>query len=146
MDRGSDYYSVPSSSLEPPHSSGSGVDDETPSDRGSGTSQAWQNAIQRYLLELQKGGIRYQPIDRDLYKIKSPSELLNEIKSLQQPPSNSESIISLNKVVSSLNDFAAVVAFALGMNGRVAALLWGAFRILFNVRLSVQLKGPKLIY
>jgi hypothetical protein len=41
----------------------------------------------------------------------------------------------LEPVLLGLNDFAAVTAWSLGMNGRVAALLWGSMRL--NLKVSL---------
>lgn len=44
-----------------------------------------------------------------------------------------EDLNILNNVLVGLSDFAAVTAWALGMNGRVAAALWGSIRLLLSV-------------
>ncbi|KAH0545465.1 hypothetical protein FGG08_000466 [Glutinoglossum americanum] len=101
-------------------------------------SQIWQNAIQRYYDELGKGGIRGPAIEKDLWGIKSPVELLDQIKDLEPSDSRSSgawvgSLRRLETVLLSLNDFAAVTAWALGMNGRVGAVVWGSIRLILNL-------------
>ncbi|KAI4274018.1 MAG: hypothetical protein L6R35_006367 [Caloplaca aegaea] len=46
-------------------------------------SKIWQAAVQKYYNELAKGGLKGANIDKDLWKIKSPIELLDEIRALQ---------------------------------------------------------------
>lgn len=112
----------------------------TESKPGSGLSQAphkdsqiWQNALQRYYEELRKGGYKGQAIDKDLWNIKNPGELLDQIKSLPSSGRWMDDLNTLEKILLSLSDFAAVTAWALGMNGRVAAVIWGSIRLLLNV-------------
>lgn len=96
-------------------------------------SQIWQSAIQRYYEELRKGGYKGQAIDKDLWNIKNPVELLDQIKSLPSSGRWMDDLSSLERILLSLSDFAAVTALALGMNGRVAAVIWGSIRLLLNV-------------
>ena len=101
-------------------------------------NQIWQNAIQQYYSELRKGGIKGPSIDRDLWKIETPSDLLEEIRTIEPPDSKISriwigSLRRLEPVLLGLNDFTAVTAWALGMNGRVAAVIWGSIRLLLNV-------------
>jgi hypothetical protein len=93
-------------------------------------SRIWQNAIQRYYEELEKGGYKGKAIDRDIWNVKDPVELLDQIQSF---PSSKPWMDDLRKLLLSLSDFAAVTALALGMNGRVAAVIWGSIRLLLNV-------------
>lgn len=93
-------------------------------------SKIWQNAIQRYYEELKKGGYKGKAIDKDIWNVKDPVVLLDQIKSL---PSSEPWMDDLKKLLLSLSDFAAVTAYALGMNGRVAAVIWGSIRLLLSV-------------
>ncbi|KAI9853128.1 MAG: hypothetical protein M1824_001541 [Vezdaea acicularis] len=90
----------------------------------------WQNAIQRYYEELEKGGYRGKAIDKDIWNVKDPVELLDQIKSL---PSSERWMTDLKKILLTLSDFAAVTALALGMDGRVAAVIWGSIRLVLNL-------------
>ena len=44
-----------------------------------------------------------------------------------------DSIHKLESILLDLNDFAAVTAWALGMDGKVAAVVWGSIRLILNV-------------
>lgn len=115
-------------------------EDET-SGLPSEDSKIWQAAIQKYYSELAKGGLKGANIDRDLWKIKSPIELLDEIRALQ-PKSVGLSrawlgaLHRLEPILLSLNDFVVVTAWAFGMNGRVSAVIWGSIRIILTVLLD----------
>lgn len=107
-------------------------------------SQIWTQAIRKYCSELEKGGIRGSALDKELWNINSPVDLMNQIKALE----SSETLISrswfgslklssrLETVLISLNDFAAVTAWALGMNGKVATLVWGSIRLILKLAQS----------
>lgn len=102
-------------------------------------SKIWQAAVQKYYSELAKGGLKGANIDKDLWKIKNPTELLDEIRALR--PQNMGlsrawmgALQRLEPILLSLNDFVIVTAWALGMNGRVSAVLWGSIRIILNVK------------
>ena len=104
----------------------------------SGDSEVWKAAVQKYYNELAKGGLKGANIDKDLWKIKSPIELLDEIRAVQ--PQNMGlsrawmgAVQRLEPILLSLNDFVIVTAWALGMNGRVSAVIWGSIRIILNV-------------
>ena len=47
----------------------------------------------------------------------------------------------LEPILLSLNDFAAVVAWALGMNGKVAAIIWGSIRLILKVLTPCSMPG-----
>jgi len=101
-------------------------------------SLIWQNVIQRYYDELRRGYIKGPAIDKDLWNIKSPVDLLDQVKNLEPPDSRASrawlgSLGRLEPILLSLNDFASVTAWALGMNGRVAAVVWGSLRLILNV-------------
>lgn len=114
------------------------TEQQSPSQASKEESQLWWNAIHRYYDELRKGGIRAPAIDKDLWNIKSPMDLLDQIKGLEPVDSKASrawlgSLRRLETILLSLNDFAAVTAWALGMNGRVAAIVWGSIRLILNV-------------
>lgn len=104
-------------------------------------SQIWRQAIRKYYSELEKGGIKGPALDKDLWNINTPMDLINQIKALE----SSQSLVSrswfgslklssrLETVLLSLNDFAAVTAWALGMNGKVATLVWGSIRLILKL-------------
>lgn len=101
-------------------------------------SQIWLSAIQKYYDELEKGGFKGPAIDKDLWNIESPMELLDQIRALEPSGLGASgtwlgSLPRLESVLLSLNDFMAVIAWALGMNGRVAAVVWGSIRLILKV-------------
>jgi hypothetical protein len=101
-------------------------------------SAIWQNAIQRYYDELRRGGIKGLAIDKDLWNIKSPMDLLEQVRNLEPPDSRASgtwlgSLRRLEPILLGLNDFTSVTAWALGMNGKVAAVVWGSIRLILNV-------------
>lgn len=108
----------------------------------SGESKIWQASVQKYYNELAKGGLKGAHIDKDLWNIKSPIELLDEIRAVQ--PKNMDSsrawtgvLQRLEPILLSLNDFVMVTAWALGMNGKVSAVIWGSIRIILNEGIKV---------
>lgn len=111
---------------------------QSPSPKSKGDSEIWKNAIRKYYDELEKGGIKGSAIDKDLWNIKSPQDLLDQIRALEPPNARGwlGSVRRLETVLLSLNDFAAVAAFALGMNGKVAAVVWGSIRLILNVSIT----------
>ena len=72
-------------------------------------------------------------IDKDLWNIKNPVELLDQIKSLPSSGRWMEDLNTLEKILLSLSDFAAATAWALGMNGRGCSSDMGSIRLLMNV-------------
>lgn len=107
-------------------------------DAQSPTSPIWQAALEKYYGELAKGGIKAAMIDREVWNIQSPSELLAQIEKLgpvQDIHSNtwSSALRQLQPVLLGLNDFAALAAWVMGMNGKVAAVLWGSIRLIIKV-------------
>ncbi|KAF2682646.1 hypothetical protein K458DRAFT_432621 [Lentithecium fluviatile CBS 122367] len=98
----------------------------------------WQSAIDRYYGELEEGGMRRTPaIEQDLWEIESPIALIDEIQSMVPQESAISNVWAtalprLEPVLLGLNDFAAVIAWSLGMNGRVAALRWGSIRLILK--------------
>lgn len=110
-------------------------------------SLIWQNAIQRYYDELRRGGIKGPAIDKDIWNIENPMDLLEEVKKLEPPDARAStawlgSLRRLEPILLSLNDFASATAWALGMNGKVAAVVWGSIRLILNV--SKMPSRPKI--
>ena len=99
----------------------------------------WQAAIDQYYKQLEEGGMKRTPtIDKDLWEIESPNILIDEIQEMVPQESQISKVWTtvlpkLEPVLLGLNDFAAVIAWSLGMNGRVAALLWGSMRLILKV-------------
>lgn len=93
----------------------------------------WKAALQRYYDELANAGYKGPAIDKDLWGIKDPEELLNQVKAFPASSRGPEDFDVLKKVLLGLSDFAAVAALALGMNGRVAGVIWGSIRLLLLV-------------
>lgn len=111
-------------------------------------SQIWRQAIRKYYSELEKGGIKGPALDRDLWNINTPMDLINQIKALE----SSQSLVSrswfglklsnrLETVLLGLNDFAAMTAWALGMNGKLATLVWGSITH-FEACSTCTTRGP----
>ncbi len=78
-------------------------------------SAIWQNAIQRYYDELRRGGIKGPAIDKDLWYITSPMDLLDQAKKLEPlDPGASRiwfgSISRLEPILLGLNDFDSATA------------------------------------
>jgi hypothetical protein len=126
------------SSLSDKQTGSSVFGEEYPPTVLSEESRIWQAAVQKYYTELAKGGIKGPAIDKDLWKIESPVDLLDEIRAVQ--PQNSGlsrawmgSLQRLEPILLGLNDFAIVTAWALGMNGKVSAVVWGSIRLILNV-------------
>ncbi|KAJ5943339.1 Tetratricopeptide-like helical [Penicillium verrucosum] len=102
-------------------------------------SPIWQAAIDRYYEELRKGGVKRPTIDRDVWSIHSPDDLIQQINDFAPANSMVGTLRRLEPILLSLNDFAAVVTLALGMQGQVAALIWGSMRLI----LKVEKRNPK---
>ena len=96
-------------------------------------NKIWKAALQRYYDELANGGYKGHAIDKDLWDIKDPEELLDQIRTFPASERAPEDFNALKKALLGLSDFAAVSALALGMNGRVAAVIWGSIRLLLVV-------------
>ena len=90
----------------------------TPSSGGGSRSPinpVWQAAIEKYYGELAKGGIKASMIDKDLWDVRGPDELITQIEALvpmQAVQSNTwaKAMSRLQPVVLSLNDFVALTA------------------------------------
>lgn len=114
-------------------------------------SPIWQAAIDRYYKELEEGGMKRTPtIEKDLWEIESPTALIDEIQSMvPQETAISKVWITvlpkLEPVLLGLNDFAAVIAWSLGMNGRVAAVLWGSMKLILKVSMDEAVSSSVLL-
>lgn len=102
------------------------------------TSSIWQAAIDRYYAELRRGGVKGPAIDHDLWSIHSPADLLQQINGLTPADSRTtgswmRSLRRLEPILLSINDFVAVMTLSLGMNGQVAAVIWGSIRLIMRV-------------
>jgi hypothetical protein len=99
----------------------------------------WQAAIDQYYKQLEEGGMKRTPtIDKDVWGIESPNVLIDEIQEMvTKEPQISKIwttlLLKLEPLLLAFNGFAAVIAWSLGMNGRVAALLWGSIRLILKV-------------
>ncbi|KAI7912142.1 hypothetical protein M0657_010610 [Pyricularia oryzae] len=99
------------------------------------SSPIWKTALERYFAETRKGGIKDAAIENHLWTVQTPEDLLNGIEAIVPP--NTEPSISwaralkeLKPVLLGLSDFAAIIAWAFGMDGKVAVLLWGSIRLI----------------
>ncbi|KAI0387825.1 tpr repeat-containing protein [Hypomontagnella monticulosa] len=104
---------------------------------GSSTNKIWQAALAKYYSELRKGGIKSLLIDRDLWDIDGPDDLLAQIQALAPPDeTNSKNwatvLNQLRPILLGLNDFAAIITWAFGMDGKVAAVIWGSIRLIIR--------------
>ncbi|KAJ5364569.1 uncharacterized protein N7496_010282 [Penicillium cataractarum] len=122
------------------------LDPRTLPDR-SNTSPIWQAAIDRYYDELRKGGVRAPAIDQDVWGIHSPDDLLQQIHDVA--PADSQALGTwkrflrrLEPILFSLNDFAAVLTLALGLNGQVAAIIWGSISLIMKVENNSSSEAP----
>ncbi|KAK4120820.1 hypothetical protein N657DRAFT_658182 [Parathielavia appendiculata] len=103
----------------------------------SPTNPVWQAAIEKYYGKLAKGGIKASMIDKDLWDVSGPDELIAQIEALvpiQAAQSNawSKAMSRLQPIVLGLNDFVAVTAWAVGMNGKLDAVLGGSIRLIIK--------------
>lgn len=101
-------------------------------------NKIWQAALSKYYLELQKGGVRGSAIDKDLWNIHGPDDLLAQIQLLAPLDATASKtwttvLGQLKPILLGLNDFAAVVNWAFGMNGKLAAVIWGSIRLIIKV-------------
>lgn len=104
-------------------------------------SHIWRQILRKYYSELENGGIKGLSLDKDLWNINTPMDLMHQIKALE----SSQSLVSLpwfgslklssrlETVLLSLNDFATVTALALGISGKVATLVWGSIRLILKL-------------
>lgn len=111
-------------------------------DPGSPANLIWTNTISRYYNELHKGGIEQSAIDKDLWNIQSPEDLFNQIESLDEVRVSQSSpwagaITQLRPILVALNDFVTVTSWVMGTNAKLAAVLWGSFRLILKVRCSI---------
>ena len=101
----------------------------------SPNSAIWQAALEKYYRELEKGGISATTIDKEVWNVQSPEDLLAQIEQLRPPQSSTwtTGIKQLQPVLISLSDFAEFAAWGLGNNGKVATVLWGSLRLVAKV-------------
>lgn len=110
----------------------------SPSPSASPTSPIWHAALEQYYGELAKGGVRASVINKDLWNTQSPEELLAQIEALvpvQDIRSNAwaKTLAQLQPILLGINDFVTIIAWGMGMNGKVAAVLWGSIRLIIKV-------------
>ncbi|KXX82641.1 putative disease resistance protein RDL6 [Madurella mycetomatis] len=103
----------------------------------SPTSPIWHAALEKYYSELAKGGVKASIINKDLWNIQSPEELITQIETLapvQDARSNTwaKALAQLQPILLGINDFATIIAWGMGMNGKVAAVLWGSIRLIIK--------------
>lgn len=101
-------------------------------------SPIWKTALERYFAETRKGGIKNAVIENHLWTVHTPENLFNGIEVIVPP--NTEPSISWARVLKKLkpgmlglNLFAAIIIRAFGMEGKVAALLWGSIRLILII-------------
>jgi len=128
-----------------PVSGGSGPGPEPknrpPTSPQSPTNPIWQAALEKYYNELAKGGIKAATINKELWNIQSPDELLTQIEGLGNAQEDepkltttwTKAMSQLQPILLGLSDFAALTAWVMGMNGKVAAVLWGSIRLIVKV-------------
>ncbi|KAF2267608.1 TPR-like protein [Lojkania enalia] len=90
---------------------------------------------------------RTSTIERDMLETESPQTLIDEVQGLAPRESQMSKVWTtvlpkLKPILLGLNNFAAVIAWSLGMNGRVAAIIWGSMRLILKVARPVF---PELI-
>jgi hypothetical protein len=108
---------------------------------GSPTSPLWQEAIRNYYAELAKGGIRASAIDKDLWKTETPEELIAHIETeggakAAGSASWSRALTQVKPVLLGLNDFVALSSWLMGVNAKVAVVLWGSVKLIIKVRVT----------
>ena len=66
-------------------------------------------------------------------------ELINQIKTLEQPNAREKAIINrLDPVLKTVSDFSAIVALCLGTDARLTALVWGSIRLILRLASSTS--------
>lgn len=99
----------------------------------------WQIAVDKFYGQLDDGGIKKTPMNEHvLWKIKGPDVLIEETQKLMTQESHISEVWTtvlpkLKPVLSDLDDFVTVITRLAGMDGRVAAFLWGSMKLLFKV-------------
>ncbi len=118
-------------------------------DQHATPSPIWLAALNRYYAELNKGGLKHSVIEKDLWNIESPGDLLAQIETLAPIEARTKTwtgvITQLEAVLLGLNDFAAIVSWSLGMNGKVAAVLWGSIRLIIKVSRFMRVEADGLL-
>ncbi|KAI0539986.1 hypothetical protein GGR58DRAFT_194652 [Xylaria digitata] len=107
----------------------------SPSQRTS--SSVWQAALDKYYHELRKGGVKDSLIDKDLWNVETPEDLLVQIEALAPLEERGlkiwlNTLGQLQPILLGLNDFAGLVAWSFGLDGKVAALIWGSIRLMIK--------------
>lgn len=89
---------------------------------------------------LEEGGVKGPSIDQDVLSVHGPDDLLQQVHDLVPADSPTfgnwtRNLRRLQPILLSLNDFAAVITFASGMgvNSKVAAIIWGSIRLILKV-------------
>ncbi|KAG9253974.1 uncharacterized protein F5Z01DRAFT_743372 [Emericellopsis atlantica] len=92
---------------------------------GSNSSPIWKAALERYFAETRRGGINEAAIENDLWVVQTPEELLSRIETTvpcdtQSSATWSRALADLKPVLLGLSDFAALIAWALGLDSKYA--------------------------
>ncbi|KAL2022812.1 hypothetical protein VTK56DRAFT_4628 [Thermocarpiscus australiensis] len=119
-----------------------GAGTASPEASKSPTSPIWQAALEKYYSELARGGIKTTMIDKEVWTIQCPDELLAQIEGLDSVQKmradiRSKTLSQLHPLLLGLGDFAALAARVMGMNGKVAAVLLGSIRLIIKFAHSV---------
>lgn len=103
---------------------------------GGPSSPIWQAALDRYFAELRRRGVKESIIERDLWNVEDADDLLAQVTALAPDETAAgwtRCLAQLKPILLGLSDFAAVTAWAMGMDGRVAAVIWGSMRLIIKV-------------
>lgn len=98
-------------------------------------NKRWQNILHAYYEELGKGGIKKQTIDKDLWNVKCPAELLNQASDFEAP----DQVVwlgwsrRLESILFGLNNFTTLIALVLGVNSEVSVIVWGSIKLILKV-------------
>ncbi|EFQ99406.1 hypothetical protein MGYG_02418 [Nannizzia gypsea CBS 118893] len=98
-------------------------------------SAIWQDAIDKYYEKLKDRGVREHEINPHPWDVRNPEELLNQIQPSKEATSSKswmDLLSRLRPILVSLNDFAAIITLAAGMNSRLAAVIWGSIRLILK--------------
>ncbi|KAK7743150.1 hypothetical protein SLS53_004235 [Cytospora paraplurivora] len=112
---------------------------------GGPSSPIWQAALDRYFAELRRGGVKEALIEKDLWNVEDADDLLAQVSALAPTETASpwtRSVAQLKPILLGFSDFAAITAWAMGMDGRVAAVIWGSIRLMIKLAQPVL---PELI-
>lgn len=93
----------------------------------------WQLSIDRYYLELMKGGVYTRDIDHRLWNTHSYEDLADQIQAGRYMDSKSfEDLIDLLRY--DIECFVKVVTSVMEGEDRVATVIWGSIRLILEVR------------